>query len=170
MSQTALPRAAQAADRVLRRAARDDRAPGLYDWSREVPEWAGAVEPHRHLQAAGSRRSTRPVPAGPPRLTRRGRIVLYSLLGTAAAAGCGLLSVAFVALSATTADASTESLMDLPERSHTLIVNEGDTLWEIAERIRPAEDPRKTVDELVEINNLTGPVLTPGQELVLPSH
>jgi LysM repeat protein len=49
------------------------------------------------------------------------------------------------------------------------VVNEGDTLWEIAERLRPAEDPRKTVDEIVEINGLTEPVLTPGQELVLPS-
>lgn len=179
MSQTALPYAPtpSAAVRAPRRSAGDADAtrggPGAdpYDWSQEVPEWTPDSAPTgRRETAVPGRRRPRPVPAGPPRLTRRGRIVLCCLLGTAAAAGCGLLAVTLVTLGASTADASTENFLHLPERSHTVVVDEGDTLWEIAERVRPSEDPRKTVDEIVELNGLTGPVLEPGQELLLPAH
>jgi hypothetical protein len=179
MSQAALPHAPtpSAARASCRSTSDTDAARGgletdLYDWSKEVPEWINDVPPpevRRSPASPARKRAVRPVPAGPPRLTRRGRIVLFCLLGTAAAAGCALFAVAFLALSASNADASTDTLLHLPERSRTVVVNEGDTLWEIAERLRPAEDPRKTVDEIVEINGLTEPVLTPGQELVLPS-
>lgn len=146
--------------------------PELYDWAKEVPEWTDDVPPpdsRRSPAGVSRRRTARAVPPRPPRLTRRGRIVLLCLLGTAAVAGSALFAVAFLALSTSNADASTENLLHFEQRSRTVIVNEGDTLWEIAEQLRPAEDPRKTVDEIVEINGLTEPVLTPGQELVLPS-
>ncbi|MEY9210855.1 LysM peptidoglycan-binding domain-containing protein [Thermobifida halotolerans] len=147
----------------------------LYDWSREIPEWDAPASAPRALDdlpelgSPGRDRAARPAPGGPPRLTRRGRVVLFSLLGAAAVAGVGLLSLIAVTLGASSADASTENFFHLPEQPPTVVVDEGDTLWEIAERARPSEDPRKTVDEIVEINGLSGPVLEPGQELVLPS-
>ena len=49
----------------------------------------------------------------------------------------------------------------------THVVQPGDTLWSIARTINPAgRDVRHTVDRLVEANG--GPMLQPGQLLVLP--
>ncbi|TDQ48205.1 LysM peptidoglycan-binding domain-containing protein [Actinorugispora endophytica] len=153
--------------------------PSLYDWSREIPEWrarsartAGRPCPVLaglpDLGAAVPAKPVRSALGGPPRLTRRGRVVLVSLLGSAAATSFVFVALAAMAMGASSAGASTESFFQLPE-SPTVVVGEGDTLWEIAERARPFEDPRKTVDEIVEINELPGPVLKPGQELLLPA-
>ncbi|WP_233515051.1 LysM peptidoglycan-binding domain-containing protein [Marinitenerispora sediminis] len=101
-----------------------------------------------------------------PRLTRRGRLVVLSALGLVATSGFSLLVLTTVALGASTAGAS-DSLM-LPSAPSTVVVHDGDTLWEIAERTRPDDDPRRTVLEIVELNQLSDLALEPGQELVLP--
>ncbi|MFC7330068.1 LysM peptidoglycan-binding domain-containing protein [Marinactinospora rubrisoli] len=100
------------------------------------------------------------------RLTRRGRVVLLSALGLVGTAGFSLLVLTTVALGASTAGAS-DSLMLRPAPD-TVVVHDGDTLWEIAERTRPGDDPRRTVLEIVELNRLSDLALEPGQELVLP--
>jgi spore germination protein YaaH len=46
------------------------------------------------------------------------------------------------------------------------VVQSGDTLWSIAHRLRPGEDPRPTVDQLA--TQVPGGVLRPGDRLVLP--
>lgn len=156
-----------------------DAEPDLYDWSREIPEWrrrparskeraVPVLEGLPELASYTPVGSGRPAERGPARLTRRGRVVLISLLGSTAATVFVFAALAAMAMGASSAGAATESFFRLPESS-TVIVGEGDTLWGIAERLRPFEDPRKTVDELVEINELPGPVLEPGQELLLPT-
>ena len=49
------------------------------------------------------------------------------------------------------------------------VVRRGDTLWSIAVRLSPGEDPRPLVDALVIVNDLDPGMLVPGQSLVVPS-
>jgi nucleoid-associated protein YgaU len=51
-----------------------------------------------------------------------------------------------------------------------VVVQPGDTLWEIADRFWPESvDLRAVVRELVELNGLDSKVLKPGQVLQVPS-
>jgi hypothetical protein len=65
------------------------------------------------------------------------------------------------------------SSLAAPERrpsltaSHAVVVRTGDTLWGIARRLAPDEDPRPIVDRLVAVYG-AGP-LTPGETLHLPA-
>jgi len=51
-------------------------------------------------------------------------------------------------------------------RSATYIVQPGDTLWAIAERLHPGGDITLFVDALITLNR--GSVIVPGQQLRLP--
>ncbi|MQA05994.1 MAG: LysM peptidoglycan-binding domain-containing protein [Streptosporangiales bacterium] len=91
------------------------------------------------------------------RLTRRGRAVLLGLLVvlvTAAAIGWG---------AATASGAATDS----PE-TITVIVGDGDTLWSIAADVAADRDPRATIEQIKETNDLHGSKVEPGQQLVVP--
>jgi hypothetical protein len=46
--------------------------------------------------------------------------------------------------------------------AHT-VVREGDSLWTVAQRLAPGEDPRPVVDALAEARH--GSVLTPGETI-----
>ena len=48
-------------------------------------------------------------------------------------------------------------------------VQPGDTLWSIARRVAPADDPRAVVDRLVRDNRLPGGAVQAGQELWIPA-
>jgi LysM repeat protein len=50
----------------------------------------------------------------------------------------------------------------------SVVVQRGDTLWSIAERIAPNADPRATAADLMAVNGLASPSLEVGQELRLP--
>jgi len=50
----------------------------------------------------------------------------------------------------------------------TYVVAPGDTLWAIAERAAPGDDPRAVVLAIAQLNGLDGTTLVPGQTLVLP--
>ena len=52
-----------------------------------------------------------------------------------------------------------------PERAY--VVQAGDTLWSIAAS-HYAGDPREAVWEIEQRNGLAGPLIRPGQRLVLP--
>jgi nucleoid-associated protein YgaU len=56
-----------------------------------------------------------------------------------------------------------------PVTRTTYVVQAGDTLWTIAERLSPGEDPRPVVDALAEANGVRAGDLVPGQALVLPA-
>ncbi|NLY29289.1 MAG: LysM peptidoglycan-binding domain-containing protein [Firmicutes bacterium] len=58
----------------------------------------------------------------------------------------------------------------MPESSYeTVVVRQGDTLWDIARRARPGTDPRKTIYEIKKLNQLESVNLQPGQRLMIPS-
>lgn len=50
----------------------------------------------------------------------------------------------------------------------TVVVGPGETLWAIADRVDSARDPRTVIAEIVELNNLSGHVVLPGQSLLVP--
>jgi nucleoid-associated protein YgaU len=49
------------------------------------------------------------------------------------------------------------------------VVRQGDTLWSIAGRLSPGEDPRPVVDAITSVNDVDPGALIPGQTLVVPS-
>jgi hypothetical protein len=62
--------------------------------------------------------------------------------------------------------ASGEAGRDVPTR--TVVVGEGDTLWEIAAEVAEPGRTRELVHEIEKLNSLPGPALTVGQELAVP--
>jgi nucleoid-associated protein YgaU len=55
----------------------------------------------------------------------------------------------------------------LPVSRSTYVVQAGDTLWSIAERLSPGQDPRPVVDAIAEANGVRAGDLVPGQTLVV---
>ena len=49
------------------------------------------------------------------------------------------------------------------------VVRQGDTLWSIARRVAPGEDPRPLVDAIVSVNGVDAGAIGPGQTLLVPS-
>jgi len=95
----------------------------------------------------------------PLRLTRRGRRVLSGL-----SIGIGLsIAVATVAVQLAHPDGGLQLA-----GSSTVVVQSGDTLWSLAERVAPEEDPRAVVDAVVDLNGLADVDLVPGMVLQLP--
>lgn len=97
------------------------------------------------------------------RLTRRGRIVVI--------AGMAMLTLAVLWLGARHgAGAADDSGVRATHHAlPTAVVGPRDTLWEIAVRTRPGVDPRITVQRLIDLNDLSGGVVQPGEKLILPS-
>jgi hypothetical protein len=101
----------------------------------------------------------------PLRLTRRGRIVLIGL-------PLVLLTALLISLSgflnspAKAADSASE-LSATPTISVT--VQAGESLWGIAGTVAPERDPRDVVADIVQLNNLDGARVMPGQRLFVPS-
>ena len=95
--------------------------------------------------------------AGRMRLTRRGR-ALARMLAIVLVVALFLL----VAPGLARGDGP-----DRPAPRVTYVVEPGDTLWSIARRVAPGQDPRPVVDGLIEANDLHGG-LQAGQELSIP--
>jgi hypothetical protein len=96
----------------------------------------------------------------PLRLTRRGRLLLRGLVVLAAllVTAVTVLALARPALAA-----------DPPGSAPAVhVVQPGESLWEVARVVAPAADPRDTVLQIADLNDLASSAVTPGQELVLP--
>ncbi len=112
-------------------------------------------------RAAASTRSSRPATArGGLRLTRRGRVAL------------GVLSTVFLLLvvlfsGRLSADAGT-SMSDQGRATGVVVVQAGESLWQIAQAIAPQADPRETVTLLRELNGLGEAAVVPGQSIIVP--
>jgi len=110
----------------------------------------------RSRPAIGARRVA--AGPGPLRLTSRGRWVL-TLLITAVLAAIGLVG--------------TQATADGPARAvrvERYVVQPGDTLWRLAERVaEPGTDVRDVVLELQKLNGMPRAGLTAGQQLILPA-
>ena len=50
----------------------------------------------------------------------------------------------------------------------TVVVEEGDSLWSIAQSVSGGQDTRDVVLDIVEVNGLDRQVVHPGQELAVP--
>jgi nucleoid-associated protein YgaU len=91
---------------------------------------------------------------------RRGRVRLAVIL-TVSLAGAAWAGPAVRALGG--------GAEQRPVGRSTYVVQAGDTLWSIAERISPGEDPRPVVDALTAVNRLEPGALVPGQAIQLPA-
>ena len=98
-------------------------------------------------------------PARRTRLTRRGRFVVVALL-------VALLLAAFSLGRIRTTEAATGA--GAPGRVEVVTVQPGESLWGIAERIAPGQDPRGVVEQIRRLNELPGSALQAGQQLLLP--
>ena len=49
-----------------------------------------------------------------------------------------------------------------------VVVQQGETLWQIAQRIAPEADPRATVTAIRELNGLGGAPVVAGQTVIVP--
>ena len=94
---------------------------------------------------------------GRTRLTRRGRVLVRAL---------AIVLVVAVFLLVAPGLARGDG-PDRPAPRVTYVVEPGDTLWSIARRVAPGQDPRPVVDGLIEANDLDGG-LQAGQELSIP--
>ncbi len=98
------------------------------------------------------------------RLTRRGRIVLTSVVALPLAA-----VVAFATLNGGMASAARGDAAAVTATFETVVVAPGETLWAIAGQVAPAADPRDVVDAIVRLNALNSASVIAGQELAIPA-
>jgi Tfp pilus assembly protein FimV len=111
--------------------------------------------PARTAPARTAPQATAP---GGLRLTRRGRLVVFL---TFLAAALALLVFAV-------SDAATGSgEVGRPVPVTMVTVETGDTLWSIATRAAPGEDPRALIDRIQQLNTLEGP-LQVGSTIAVP--
>ncbi|PVZ93643.1 hypothetical protein DDQ50_14415 [Amnibacterium flavum] len=99
--------------------------------------------------------------AAPLRITRRGRIVLTTLITVPAA-----LLIGSFALSSAPATASLESGAD---DFAYVTVADGESLWAVAERVAPQADPRDVIADIERLNGLEASAVSPGQSLAIPA-
>lgn len=93
------------------------------------------------------------------RLTRRGRLLVV----------VAVLALAFGLLTMLSAPAaSTGQVRHVPAR--TVVVQPGQTLWDIARAVAPQSDPRDEIAEIVDLNSLPDPgAIRVGQPLDIPT-
>src|SRR5262245_55381876 len=111
--------------------------------------------------------------SAPVRLTRRGRVVLLSLLLAFAAVVVVVLAPASGAADPAgdcagsrrgASGAAAEPSCGAP----VVVVRPGDTLWSVAERHRPAGNAFAVIEEIRRLNNLPDYTVHPGQRLIMP--
>jgi hypothetical protein len=94
------------------------------------------------------------------RLTPRGRAVLTTL----AAAPFVVIALVFGLNSG-----GAVATQDAPVDSYTWVtVDAGQSLWDLAAEIAPADDPREFAAQVRSLNQLASTTLQPGQELAIP--
>ncbi len=94
------------------------------------------------------------------RLTQRGRAVLTFLAATPLVIGALLFVLA--------GGTATASLEGSGTTFEYVTIEPGQTLWEVAETIAPAADPRDVISDLMSLNQLNSADVWAGQELAIP--
>lgn len=93
------------------------------------------------------------------RLTARGRGVLLALAATPL-----VIAAAALALNGGGATAGLESGVAFEH----ITVDSGQSLWQLAEEVAPAADPRDVIAAIMQVNRLASSDVYAGQELALP--
>ncbi len=94
------------------------------------------------------------------RLTARGRAVLI-------AASSLFLFLIVLASGRFSADAGT-SLIEQGRATGVVVVQPGESLWQIAKAIAPNSEPRETVSLIRDLNGLGDATVVAGQSIVVP--
>ena len=111
-------------------------------------------------ETGGERLIRTPEAVKPARLTRRGRMVVTGV----SALLIGALSVGFAA-----AAQATRAGSGSPGRYLTkVMVLPGQTLWSLAETHDPNADARLIIQQIQQLNSMSGDELTPGEVLWVP--
>lgn len=95
------------------------------------------------------------------RLTRRGRTVLVLLLA--------VLLLAAISLGGADTQAADVAGEGRSGPAQTVTVQPGESLWSVAQRIAPDNDPREVIAQIRRLNDLEGSSLQVGQLLLLPT-
>jgi LysM repeat protein len=102
---------------------------------------------------------------GPLRLTRRGRVVV----AVAAALLLAVLSLVLAGSAlATNRSHDPASQRAGEQRLAQVTVRPGQSLWSVAEAADPDADTRVVIQQIIELNGLTGDVIIAGQRLWVP--
>jgi LysM domain len=110
--------------------------------------------------ARSVRRSETPAP--PLRLTRRGRVVV--------AVAAALLVTVISLLVAGVAQATNDGPSARAARQHLVqvVVRPGQSLWSVAESADPDQDTRAVIQQIIDLNSLSGDTVLAGQQLWVP--
>ncbi|WP_347110617.1 LysM peptidoglycan-binding domain-containing protein [Paenarthrobacter sp. S56] len=100
------------------------------------------------------------------RLTRRGKIVFFGIPAMLLVAA--LLSLAGFLNSPAKASDNQSQLQ--PPVAVTVTVQPGQSLWGIAGAAAPERDPRDVIAEIIQLNDLRGGRIQPGQQLFVPAN
>lgn len=115
------------------------------------------------LAAARARAEARRVPI---RLTRRGRIVVGTLIGIGVTALAALIWLAVAGQAQASGKAKAgQSPGGTVAR---VVVKPGQTLWGIAAQVDPGADPRAVISQIVDMNSLSSTAISVGQVLWVP--
>jgi nucleoid-associated protein YgaU len=112
-----------------------------------------------YLPTPALRSQARPI-APRLRLTRRGRAV-FTALAVVPLVIAGLVFGLGAGGAVATRDEASDSLT-------WVTVDAGQSLWDIAADVAPAEDPREFAAQVAAFNQLDSAVIQPGQELAIP--
>ncbi len=98
----------------------------------------------------------------PLRLTRRGRLVV--------AAAAALLVTVMSLLAAGAAQATNHGPSPRAARQNLaqVVVRPGQSLWSVAERADPDQDTRAVIQQIIDLNSLSGDTVAAGQQLWVP--
>ena len=121
-----------------------------------------AAHPHSAHDQSAHFQPARDQPATVPlRLTRRGRVVV--------AVAAALLLAALSLVIAASAQATNHPVARAAQQNLTQVtVRPGQSLWSVAESADPGADTRVVIQQIVELNGLTGAVVFAGQRLWVP--
>jgi hypothetical protein len=109
-----------------------------------------------HARPVGARRSEA---VGSARLTRRGRLVVFAACLAALGGGITMLG-----------DTAASTHTTYHPAKHRVVVQPGQTLWDIAKTVAPGQDPRTVIDEIVDLNALSSAgEIRAGQPLYVPA-
>ena len=98
------------------------------------------------------------------RITRRGRLARTFALMVL----MGVLALSLVDTLASGSALADDTPAPAPVVTQRIVVEQGDSLWLIAERAAPESDPRGVVTEIRELNGLRSNLIQPGQVLLIP--
>lgn len=126
---------------------------------RRATDWRAGDVPVVRRQAV-DRAAAAPAMTRQVHLTRRGRLVLLLAL-------VGVLFAAF-SLGRANSQASPARRTSMVAAAEQITVQPGESLWAVARRIAPDNDPREVIAQIRRLNDLDGTALQTGQQLLLP--